>query len=101
MVYIWAVEALGKGPSEPKTTEVCALFDVYCEKCKIVIQKQRRLLTNVCVSPLPLTLRLALGIEEYAYQRKSTGFITKSGKTVYISTRVVSTYIVLHSVRKF
>ena len=32
MVYIWAVEALGKGPSEPKTTEVCALFDVCCEK---------------------------------------------------------------------
>ena len=25
MVYIWAVEALGKGPSEPKTTEVSAL----------------------------------------------------------------------------
>ena len=32
MVYIWAVEALGKGPSEPKTAEVFALFDVCCEK---------------------------------------------------------------------
>ena len=29
MGYIWAVEALGKGPSEPKTTEVSALHIMY------------------------------------------------------------------------
>ena len=38
MVYIWAVEALGKGPSKPKTKEVCALFDVCCEKYHLSTQ---------------------------------------------------------------
>ena len=59
MVYIWAVEALGKGPSEPKTTEVSALFDVRCEKCniEIVIQNEATTKTktksaNQCVSVL-------------------------------------------------
>ena len=47
MVYIWAVEALGKGPSEPKTTEVGAEFDVSFENVKLDSRQKRKRRPNM------------------------------------------------------